>query len=666
MKKYLFLLLAIGLIAAWVYSLLTSPPNTDKSTAVPVATPMTTLTPSDADKVNVVDEVAHPSTLSMSVPQFYWQAGTGQVYDYRLHSQIQTNTHFLSKATDTHWQHIDSVLSGQLNVRFFTQQDNSIFIGFQLSPVNFSIAGQRVKTLETKVYQTFFLALFDLHGRPIQFYFPKRLHQADQKLLADMIRELQIITPAVMLLKQWTNAEQNGTGDYEAQYQWQNGQVLKQKVNYTHVTTSEQSTDLALTAKVLHSDFKATLERKTPWLYALSGNEKLLVSSQHNPISKAEHQWTLTLSDASINPDLDIWQAVNNPKQITLAFAKGKAPIISSWEALHHQQLREKFANVPLETLTNTLLQANLEKQAIDKMIPLLTDLEDYLRVYPQASAEIAQLLQQPDISQRSTGMLINSLEVVGHPQAQQALVEIISNPAIENPHVVRQAISAIGGVKVPEPLLIDNLWQMVEKATPQANTALLALGSVNYNLSQAGNQTLATQVQQDLIDYLHNKTEHPQKQQVALLALANTKNPYLLTVIEPYLNATQPSVRAAANTALVNYDDASSLHYLLTSMTQDDVVTVREAALKTLTRREDKQQAVEPLRQYLPQEGDANLRKKMIRFLGQHKIENPEIVNTLEQQLTKETSREMIQAVYKALYKKEDKPVAPNEIPLQ
>jgi HEAT repeat protein len=637
-----------------------SSPKDSKTVSVDKTAPPTTSVDKTATPITPVDETATPTKIvSTTLPKFRWESGARQVYHYDLQTEMETNTNLLGDASATNWQKVIVELKGTLNVRLFEKQAKTIVVGFQLSPAHFSLSGQRMQALEKSLYQTFFMAIFTLEGVPVHFYFPNTIHASEQKLLAEIVNSVQIITPTLQTATQWTSKEENATGQYEAQYKWQAGKIHKQKRDYLTVNSSTTETEgvneISITGQIINSDYQAILATKRSWLQELSGSEKLEISSQHGKIAKSALRISLRASDEPIDPTLAIWQANNDPEQVMLAFASGKSPSSGSWEQLRQQNLREKFAHVTVGDLTQQIIAFNAEDKSMGDMIPYLQELEDYLSVYPEAAAEIPNLLLQGDLSQRTTGMIVNALEEVGHKEAQAALATIMLDNDSKNEHVVRQAIGAVSGIKKPEPELVETLWQVAQQSEEESSTALLALGAASHNLANSGDDFEASQIRQRLVDSLQAETADSWKQHVALSALKNTDNTELFPTVAPYLEAEDEQVRATAHSVLENFDDVESFEKLITSVTQDESVMVRQSALNAVSHREDKDQAIEPIRQYLSEEADQDVRRDMIRFLGDNKTDNPEVITTLKQQVTQETSEEMIKEVYKALYKKSE-----------
>lgn len=598
--------------------------------------------------------------------EFNWIAGKKQTYQYSFLSKIETNTN-LFEASSEAWQTANAELTGVLNARFFEARPEKFYVGFQLSPIQFSIAKQRLSPLEN-LYSSFFMVAFSKDGQPIEFHVPQKIHASEKKLVTEIINGIQLILPSSVIKKEWVTRENNITGEYTAEHTLQENKISKKKISYLTISSFSEEVDntktLDFKGNILTSHTEGIISKKQAWIESLVSKEHLEINSQQGKVAKITSQISLHLSDDLINPELAIWQANSDPDIVIAGFANSSENNISAWDELEQQQLRDKFANVKISDLTRQIIDLNLQGKSIQELIPHLKDLENYLSVYPESSADIPELLHEPNLSKAATGGIINALEVVGHHEAQQALTEIMLDEAPTNPQVSYQSLVAAGGIKEPIPDLINGVWHVSEQENEHMDMALLALGSAGANLEKTGNSVDAAQIRNNLVENLHNETEDSYKQKLILVALKNTKNTDLFETVSPYLEAENEEVREAAYSVLENSNDNTSFNKLLDSVEQDDSPAVRQTAVKAISTREDSSLATAAISQYISQEPEAAVRKEMIQFLGQHKLESPEIVDALKQQLSVETSTEMIKEIYTVLYEKtEKKPINFNKL---
>jgi HEAT repeat protein len=602
----------------------------------------------------VVDALATPTTTATpTLTQFIWQANARQTYRYQSKVDLKIDTG-ATMQTKSAWQQINSQLSGILNVRVFDKHQDRIRLGVQLSAVDFNINGQTFPPLTT-LFGTFFLVEMSPEGKPLQFNFPRYLNVANQLFVKEIVNSIQVVLPTQATATTWKTQEAHNTGDYQADYQRPTkGDIHKHKTDYLTVTLQQggdQTAPLRLTDKIKQSEFTARLATPQSWLQTLQGEEKIDFNLPTGKLAEMVSQIQLTLSDDPQDPNLGIWRAANDYDQVLQTFATAEGEVSVSQNILKQlevDKLRQQYANTNLTTFVNTLtgIFGKGESISADKIIPYMQEIEQYLTVYPDAALEMPALLETLNPSETLAAYLIGALEHAGTSQAQQALSTIATNPKPEAQSRAIQAIGSFNFIEHPESPVVTTLLQLADgDDSERANTALLAMGSVLKN-SEGFQQA---QVREELIQRLQDGKGYPA---TLLRAVGNSGDGSLLPNVEPYLNAPQTEVRAAAVQALRSFKDPTSLNYLVNAITTDTHQEVRNSALQALARREDNAQAVNAMRTYLPQATDTELRTNLIKFLGEHKVDDPQIVETLRQQLTQEQDRDMRKNLYNAIHR--------------
>ena len=655
-KKWL-LLLGLTILTSMVFGWWLIQEQTPQSTTAheTISTPHKTVAANQAKPVSakpIVKEEIEEIKEVKEVPfVFRWDANARQTYRYNLNVDIKINTEVADDAKN--WQHIQLDLQGILNMRLFRQEGDLVHIGFQLSSLQITQGGQRIPIMET-LYQTFFMASFTLEGKPVEFYLPNYMQPAERIPLTEIINSVQIVLPPTDKIRptEWKTEEIHGTGHYQASYSLQKGIIHKQKIAYTKITPLTQKTSFQLNGKVISSSWQATLSSKQAWLNSVTGEEKLKIATKHNKISEAIYRASLKISNDPQNPNLDIWQANNDPKKVIQALADMKTlQTDTAWEQMKQLQLREKYAHFQLGNITSQLDKLNVDDVPLVDKIDYINDLENYLSAYPEATTELVALLKTEVYSAATVSTLVHVLGIVGHTEAQQALATLMIEGSTTNKSVMEQAIITSGiSIQQPEALLVDALWQKVHDSSEHTGTTLLALGTSSYHLGENGDEYSATQVRDDLITFLQNDANTGKT--VVLKALANTGSTEIFEAIEPYLAAEKSRVRAAAHQVLGSFEDDTSRAILLDTIASDKSATVRKEALRAITKRIDKDEpeVITSLGQTLAKEPDKRLRKEMVRFLGEHSS-NPEVETILQQQLKQEESRNIKKEIYRALH---------------
>ncbi len=662
----LFILLTLGAIAAGVYFFRTAsvPVSPSVTTAIPPP-PKTTLPPkvqppAPTPTTTVVatqlpaDELATPTT---TVTKFLWQDDGRQTYRYQSHFDLKIDMGggVPQPGKSPTWQPVNSQLSGILNVRVFDQKHDRVRLGFQLSEAHLSMNGQTFPQL-VALFQTFFLVEMSLEGKPLYFHFPRYVDPTNQLFVKEIVNSVQVILATEAAAPLWQTQETQNSGYYQATYQRKaTNEIQKRKAHYLNVTlqqTNDKISSFQLTAKIKESEWTARLATQHSWLQKLAGQEKIDFNTPTGKLVEMASQIQLTLSDDPQDPNLGIWQSANDYDEVLLAFANATGDVSLSQNVIKQlelEKLRQQYANTNLNSVVEVIYTkfGQMESISAKEIVPYISVLEDYLTAYPEAALKLPTLLDNLNPGMTLSAYLIGALEHAGTPQAQQALLTIATNTKPEGQKRAIQAITSFHFIAEPQPQVAPTLWQLAAGSdSEQVNTATLAIGSVIKN--STGIQQV--EIREELLQRLQDS---PEEQQAVLLgAVGNTQDGSLLTNVEPYLNSPHSDIRASAIGALRSFNDPVSLDHIVTAATSDHNQTVRRKALNALKNREDQSQAVSALREHLPQETETELRTDIIQFLGEHKAEDPKVVETLQQQLQQEQNREMRKDLYNAIYR--------------
>jgi len=629
-------------------------------------------TTSQPDKIvapNNIPKSSSPPTQKTVVPttpkqlSLQWQPGDKQTYQYLLQAKIKTNISLA--ATTPSWQTVDLKIQGTLNMRVFERITQGYFIGFQLSPAEVTFSGQSVPQFEA-LFQTFFVAIFSFEGKPLHFHFPENISPNDQPLLVEIINAVQTIVPSHNK-KQWESEEKHNTGHYRASYSISDkGKINKQKLLYTSVTSQNKNNlhqtnhALLLNAKIKKSQFEIELAQKKSWLKQFNGYGEVEVYADSTIVSTNAYLINLMLSNEAINPNLDIWQAPDDPNEVLAMFAKQQGISKNVLANLEEQNLKKKFAHTNVKELTDNIVLAHLNNESPGEISAHFIQLAEYLRAYPEHARHILHQLQANNVLLKASATLISALQTAGTAEAQYVLADMISGAEIVNPAYMFQGLITTTMVSQPLPELVDALWTRLENEEIEgmSDLSLLVLGAASKNLQKSEESEQATEIDQRLFDYLQENVDNENShatfdEETVLRSLGNTGRTDLLPTVEPFFEAENPEIRAVAYKTLRHADDAQSREKLVTALREDAELDVREATLETLIKRPDNNQSVEPIRQQISNEPNEGLRTEMLRFIGANKTNNPKVVETLQQQLEIETSRHMKKEVYRALFNK-------------
>ena len=603
------------------------------------------------------------SQKSKQACSFTWQPQAKQIYQFKASYDIITDNSLIfgnvknTKTQRNQKSHVVYTIEGILNFRILEQKKDLVFVGLQLCPVTIAFSGKAVPGLK-KLYQTYFLVAFSRNGRPAHFYFPDSLAKEDQISLAGIVSGIQTILPP-RPQKKWDYSEKDASGEYQAHYTMlKDNKIHKQKMRYLSVNTRKMASanGIELTARIVESGFQIFLSPEVSWVDKISGSEVIKFQSGNATLITARSNLELTLLPFHADPSLAIWKENRPLEKILTAFAKpAKRPPVSFWKEQRKERQLERFKGVNIMALTDKVIQAKGQPGIIDA----INSLRDYLKTFPEEAEKIPDILLSADMSSSAAAGIINSLELAGNLEAQEALIDIMQNGRQTQINRVR-AIVAAGGLQMPEEETINSLMQQADlgrsknaddATVERSDTALLTLGILSDTLSKAGDSGRAEDINLKLTDYLQHAINAEDKI-ICLKAMGNLSNDGLLPVIEPYLLAKDPEVRLAAADSLRNLSDDHSLNLLLERLEQEPVARVRGKVFETIEDRgKGNKAAIGRVIQDLPNENDPDLRNKMVVFLGKNKKAFPGITETLKEQLASEKSPKVIKSIYKALY---------------
>ncbi len=612
---------------------------------------------------------------------FVWFIGDRQMYDYKFETDITIDPSVLTKEREFQQEKAEASLTvqGTLNFRVFEREEDKrglVYLGFQLSPVQVTAyekslsQSKRIPELE-ELYQTFFVATYEKEGVPVTFYFPKQLDEQDKLSLSEIVKILQVTVSSEgkEQIRQgewikWREEEIHATGEFEAEYSVHKDDchlIKKRNVRCLSIRPIEDQRDhsqeILLTGHIIRSAFKGRTSPDMSWLKAFSGSETLEVRVRRKDVfSRSQAQVSLERRHFEPDPDLDIWTESRSLKEILKSFGKNreKTDTLGSWESIRIQRLREQMEMLSLPQIITSIKDAAASGMSQSGMAILAHRLRDFLEISPEEARLIPDIFKYPDLAEDAIGCILIALELNGHPESQSALRNVFED-GDQAADTRGRAIVAAGGIQKPEKELIESLFNLTEikrEATDgeeleRADTALLSLGILAGALLEGENAFESQNIVERIANYLQ-KSENERERVMCLKALGNSSNPETIPIIESYLTSKSSIEQVASASALRNFSDEHTLHLLSDALEQSSVSDVRKAAIKSLTTRGGSE-VIEYMRKGLPSEPENSLRRMMIRFLGKNRT--PEVIKALEDQLERETSREVIKDIYRALY---------------
>ncbi len=577
----------------------------------------------------------HDSQSTSAAPSgFDWEVGASQSY------QLLVATHIRMKLPKTAApESFEQRISGKLHMKVFAVDEASVRLGFQLSPVTYTLGGAPAPEIESGLSAPF-LAVFERGGRPKDFSFPDTLERQQRIILEEIVRTFQLVFADEVegSGRTWTLSEEHATGRYLAYYQaQQDGSLRKRKTLYTQVNVPHQSSDPADKPKIHLKKSSAALSL-TPgvsWISEGKVEEDLVVTAGHERITEALMKAELRLVSTSPDPKVGLF-GHGNPQALLARFsAKAAGPGQTGASEEESGKASASAAKKRFAELANRIGgEPSLEKRIKDRV-----HLEELLREYPELAYELIDRIEAPGVSRDADATLLHALERAGTPEAQEGLVMVMENPSLSQLNRSR-SIVALGGVENATDEAIDALLQTYSHSDNSllANTSLLAVGAIGRGLNETEPQR-AVAVRSDLSQSL-SQASGAEELGIALKAMGNMGDAALAGQIAPYIDDPSPFVRSSAAWALASVQAEGVVGELTERLVVEEEGPVRSEIVAALDGLGDRRvDALSTVHGMILDEPDPTARYRMARYLGDNLAAYPDGIGPLTELAVSDSS---------------------------
>jgi len=284
--------------------------------------------------------------------------------------------------------------------------------------------------------------------------------------------------------------------------------------------------------------------------------------------------------------------------------------------------------------------------------------LVNYLRLHPDASAELLKLLDSDrdmKIYDEKTQLFLWRLIVEsGTIEAQRAIMNAALDPSFGRTSHIRAIIYA-AGFENPQKFMAEEMLKLHRNPALNAdeklqrmteNMSLLAVGSMGYR--DKLNVETKELVAKELTDNLRNSRDNSSETALTLKAIGNTGNNSLLETVRPYFNNPDELVRKAAAESLRRMDIPAAQTQLINLYKKDESVAVREEALKSLQETPVTKESAAWARQAVMNAKTPNETALVIEILGKTINKYSENEAALRELLASNPSLPMKETIYK------------------
>lgn len=385
-----------------------------------------------------------------------FRVGQMQHYKFRYYTKFDQNTSVYQISNDIQ-------MDAQLNMRVLQKQGDRFFIGFEFSDVTLSFGNTYLEKKMKALYTMFFIIEADANGRFLAYHFPR--NRKNIRGFFRVLTMLQIIyKPSAIYTLKESDVEGN---TYEALYT-NREDILYKTCNDYKIPEGN------LSLMIQNSSQEAILDDHS-WLESLKGSEEVITLDQDSVILKNRNTLYLKKLNTPIDRSLQIWNEKRTIKEILSDFQKSALSDKKSWKNTKKEYLKKSIEKnkITLQKLLDGLHDKHNRTS--------LKNLKLYLQLNPDQIDQLYDFIINAD--DKTADMLINVLELLDMPAAQELLLKIADDLAISEDNRYK-AIISLGFQKNLSQDMANRMMDMCVNYNSNENrtyesTIVLALGNI-------------------------------------------------------------------------------------------------------------------------------------------------------------------------------------------
>lgn len=578
------------------------------------------------------------TAATLSSPVFHWRTGTTQSYHFNM--QLESRN-----AKQSAGESSRILIEGNLNLKIFSA-GQEVSAGFQLLPVSVSDGFESDPSMAS-FYSRPFLVTINTDGRFTEFHYPPSVHPEDKSTLSGLVLPFEAI---ILPSQTYAVTQQDTTGTYQAVYRLTDQDFHKQKKFYEQLETEGDAAVMDLQAEIVSSVCIFSPAADQSWLEKIQGEDVVLfAASKEMDVMQTRHHYALQL-----DPD-------GTPKK---AFQE--------WEGLSFNQIRNRLQQEPpsrvslaeqrqAETFNKQYNQTELRLEQMVRHIgerhnrQAVQAFRRFLALFPEETFRIPDLITHGALTDRQHAQILNSLGVVGTPEAQEVLLALIEDPDRSDITRFRAAIS-FSSIAAPLAKAVqEDLFSRVDRLkapedTEINGTLVMSIGTIARNIQDDFPEESREMVM-ELKNCLPAKTETQTR--YLIKALGNSGDERVIPEISNYLSDDAPRLREAAARALSHMPPDQIDASLQDSLASETDTAVLTAIVQTLSEAPISRESNAVIgTRALRRETGHDARRAMIAVLSKNMDRFPQNRQVLSEMLPKETSRENAKQIIKALSK--------------
>jgi hypothetical protein len=620
------------------------------------------------------DNIAH-TLLAQDVTAPRYQFKVGQQYQYNINykSHAKSDLSVLFTNLDKNSppsQNSPSSLSNDFDVKVssnvlmtvLAKQKENYLIAYNFTnpTVGISSKGQYVaeqSQLISKDLNKEIVAVVDPNGHIKSVQFAPGIADISQVFGRTILSNTQFITPDKNTkIKEWTEQEEDQNGTFLARYtsssMFENSDTNlsfhKKKIKYLPRSSKTQSNHNSGESDIViqpQGELVGKFNTANGYLQELNGNEtkKTIISNKEIGTDDTELHLKFQSTKNLSALELQDLQAKIRP-QLT-STARVLSYQISEAE-LEAKTQKQELGSATLESILADLDKASESNNATQNHTPLYLKIKALIYLKPETSKIFGDRLASAKAGSLSFQLLGSALSAAGHADAQTSLLKAIIAKNHDS-KVVIGLLPNLAAIENPTAQTISTLQSFIEttKDYEVKTMSQLVLGAFANKLS--------TEQAKPIIDRFAKAlqlTKSPEEQRRFLLALGNAGKTGILPVIEPFIQSSNPILRAAATTALRKLPNASVDETLVRLLTQDSDDNVRLEAVSILGFRKMTLAAYTAQKESFVKDKSVKVRLTILDNLWKVRQDYPEVIQIVKTAAEKDVEKDIKEAASKLL----------------
>ena len=587
----------------------------------------------------------------------------GNRFSYAIEYESAANTDFRvlfeqNKSTDKEL-HVDQQglaqsckthLRGELVVSVLETGDNHFLLSYRLVNSNVMLKINDTDAKEDSDIiaaglSTDIFAEADIRGRILYVCFNSEIDNISRSVARELLAKTQFVLASDIssFENQWEVQEEAPNGEYMARYEplssittlnglkIQPGQRAFRKTKLRYLTEEQTKKINQATLQTIiqpEGSLEAVFNVDGGYLESLDGRETEQFFIANRSVANAESSFHLRFIKKEMlqTEELVVMRRASKVCETVENQISLSAQI--SQEERKRMIQRSALGEETLESLIADLKIAETEGQKINT--PLYLKFTALVYIHPESCKFLGELLTTADPNSLTRNVISGALANIGHPQAQEALINAIKK-RLDDPVFLIGLIQSFNSVSLPTIQAEETLRALVSASENESvyAVALLVLGDMAKKLASTEPNRANGIVEWILKQISTSVTE--EKVRLLILALGNAGSPQALGPLSNYIKHPSPELRAAAALGLrwIEFEEVDSILAMVLSTDPEKIV--RMESVYAMSFRKPRSVTLEAQKKALIEDHSERVRLSVLRNLSQVSKEYPEVLSLIK-----------------------------------